>query len=145
MNTKTTHGTATVDQLLAAAVEADKAGRTKAADELLQRADWQERAKQLEGRPRVYWADGLNLMTESADGSGPCEVFTLDAGMFDMVALAARLNRDDGKPLAPRAGLTEEETFTTDREYVSRQSPLTVFRGFDLARRVAEILNAEEL
>lgn len=143
MKNKTTSDTRTVDQLLEAAVEADKAGRVDVAESLLTSARWQERAKQLEGKPRVYWAEGLNLMTESADGSGPCPVFTLTAGQFDLASLALLLNRDDGTPLAPRAGLTPAATFVVDGEYVSREEPLTVFCGFDLAWRVAEILNAE--
>jgi hypothetical protein len=145
MKEKTISDTRTVDQLLAAAVEADKAGRSDVAESLLTSARWQERAKQLEGKPRVYWADGQDLMTESADGSGPCSVFALTAGSFSMAALAARLNRDDGAPLAPRADLTSDSAFIADSEYVSREQPLTVFCGFDLASRVAEILNAEVL
>lgn len=145
MKDKTTSDTRTVDQLLTAAVEADKAGRIDVAESLLTSAGWQERAKQLEGKPRVYWADGQDLMTESADGSRPCSVFALTVGFFDLGALAGRLNRDDGASLAPRADLTPDSTFIAESEYVSREQPLTVFCGFELASRVAEILNAEVL
>jgi hypothetical protein len=132
-----------VQGYLEAALAAEAAGRTTVAEELLSRAQRQERAEQLEGKRPVYWADGADLMTESRDGSGPCSVFRLESGKFDMAALAERLNEDDGSPLAPREGLTSSSRFVEDSEYVSREDPVTVFCGFSLASRVAEILNAE--
>lgn len=141
--TDTTDSTSpVVARLLNEALEAAGAGRHAAADDLLARAACEERAIELAQLPQRYWADGLELRVESADGTGPCAIFQLQTGYVDMAQLAELLNRREALDLTPRSNLTERDRFIVDSEYVTCEEPLTVLCGFDLARQVAEILNS---
>jgi hypothetical protein len=135
----------TPEAFLEEALEAQAAGRHCAAEALFDSARFAERALELAGKPITYWAEGTELMVESRDGTGPCAVFQLYSGEYDMSALAEQLNRLGAAELTPNTSLRAHSQFVADSEYLSREVPAAVFCGDPSIVEVAQrVLNSVE-